>query len=336
MGIVPDLSAIRAVKKHARLRSSKKKREYESAVPVGDVALSRKQIAEDTEALETIRRTEMQNLLENLVTEATDEPDVVIADATLVNEWRVQHIKASVEESAGSALKDALASTFSTSRKEKSSETHDDIQPISLSSVADSDGDVDVSTATALASSRGSGAVPDAEEKQVVYRDEDGRRITRARWLEIQASKKGGYKVKKDYAKDHSTRTVQPAVEWGVGIHQQRELECREKEERELEAQPFSRYDIDVKYDKELKEKVLWEDPLRHVSDSTQRESQSRGVRQLPSCRFAAPPNRFNIKPGYRWDGVIRGNGYEPRLLKERNKRTFQEVEAFKWSIEDM
>lgn len=31
----------------------------------------------------------------------------------------------------------------------------------------------------------------------VVYRDEDGFRITKARWLELQAMKKGGYKVKR-------------------------------------------------------------------------------------------------------------------------------------------
>lgn len=114
----------------------------------------------------------------------------------------------------------------------------------------------------------------------------------------------------------------------------------------------FSRYSVDVTYDEELKEKVHWNDPLRHVGGVKVAKDAAGSERKFPPCRFPAPPNRFNIKPGYRWDGVIRGNGYEQRLLKvlafacvtcstilldhqEKNKRAFQETEAFKWSIED-
>lgn len=36
-------------------------------------------------------------------------------------------------------------------------------------------------------------------------------------------------------------------------------------------------------------------------------------------CRFDGAPNRYNIKPGFRWDGVIRGNGFENKYLQEQN-----------------
>ena len=39
----------------------------------------------------------------------------------------------------------------------------------------------------------------------------------------------------------------------------------------------------------------------------------------LYECKYAGAGNRFNIKPGYRWDGVIRGNGFEFKYLQNKN-----------------
>lgn len=49
-----------------------------------------------------------------------------------------------------------------------------------------------------------------------------------------------------------------------------------------------------------------------------------------------APPNRYNILPGSKWDGVDRSNGFEKKYYESITARKAHEAEAYKWSVEDM
>ena len=56
------------------------------------------------------------------------------------------------------------------------------------------------------------------------------------------------------------------------------------------------------------KYRVVWDDPMKKWGDE-------KVIKPL-TCKFDGPANRFNIKPGFRWDGVIRGNGFENKYIQ--------------------
>lgn len=57
---------------------------------------------------------------------------------------------------------------------------------------------------------------------------------------------------------------------------------------------------------------------------------------EIREFRGFCPPNRFGIRPGPRWDGVDRSNGYEAKWLLQLNSQKSLEAEAYKWSCSDL
>lgn len=55
-----------------------------------------------------------------------------------------------------------------------------------------------------------------------------------------------------------------------------------------------------------------------------------------PMYRGTPWPNRLGILPGYRWDGVVRGIGWEDRVAKVTNNRQLNKERAWKMGSEDM
>ncbi|KEP62023.1 UNVERIFIED_CONTAM: hypothetical protein HHA_264130 [Hammondia hammondi] len=170
--------------------------------------------------------------------------------------------------------------------------------------------------------------------RQVVYRDRQGRIITEEEWLELQDQKRGKRRKKE--------RSPPPELEWGKGLVQKEAREKQAQEDAKIAQQPLTRYDIDEEYDRNLQDRARWEDPMNLVPQKANESrttpavpEQSKG-KEHPKCPHDAPRNRFGILPGYRWDGVVRGNGYEDRRLKAINRKNLETRMAHMNNVADM
>lgn len=156
-------------------------------------------------------------------------------------------------------------------------------------------------------------------EHETVYRDATGRRIDIA------------------LAKQEKAREVQRQEErkkkekqLSQGLVQQREKEAKRAELARISHEGFSRRAGDADTEAALRGKDRWDDPAAAFLS----ERESHDARPVYKGGFA--PNRFSIRPGYRWDGVDRGNGHEAKRFKEMANLNQRRSEYEDWAKEDM
>ncbi|XP_077402535.1 BUD13 homolog isoform X2 [Vanacampus margaritifer] len=160
---------------------------------------------------------------------------------------------------------------------------------------------------------------------QTVFRDKSGKKRDLESEREEQ-KRKAGEKAAKD----------EKYAQWGKGLAQG-QMEQQRLEDAVREAQkPLARNRDDEDLDRMLREQVRDGDPMAAML-RRKKERKTHGVKEKPQYRGPPPPpNRFNLLPGYRWDGVNRSNGFEQkRYTRIADKKALQE-EAYKWSVEDM
>lgn len=115
----------------------------------------------------------------------------------------------------------------------------------------------------------------------------------------------------------------------------------------------FAVYKTNEELNQRQRQQLRWGDPLltlpsqkrkntSQVSDSvsSSREGDYKfNPNVVSNDRYRGPPpppNRFNIEPGPRWDGIDRSNGFEKKVFDRVAKKKAFEEYAYKISVEDM
>uniref|UniRef100_A0A8C6R8Z5 BUD13 homolog n=1 Tax=Nannospalax galili TaxID=1026970 RepID=A0A8C6R8Z5_NANGA len=160
---------------------------------------------------------------------------------------------------------------------------------------------------------------------ETVYRDKSGRK----RNLKLERLEQRR-KAEKDSERDELY------AQWGKGLAQSRQQQQNIEDAMKEMQKPLARYIDDEDLDRMLREQEREGDPMANfIKKSKAKESKNKKVRPRYNGP-APPPNRFNIWPGYRWDGVDRSNGFEQkRFARLASKKAVEEL-AYKWSVEDM
>lgn len=169
------------------------------------------------------------------------------------------------------------------------------------------------------------------KEEETVYRDATGRRI------DISMRRADARREEEERAR----KERREKEEMG-GERQKAEKEKRREALEEARFMPVARGVEDEEMNRELKQRRRWDDPalqfLEEKEDVGSGGGGGGGVVEGGGAKSgknvykgAAPPNRYGIRPGYRWDGVDRSNGWEGEKYKAENRRRRNKELDFAW-----
>ncbi|CAN0540447.1 unnamed protein product [Ectocarpus sp. 12 AP-2014] len=173
---------------------------------------------------------------------------------------------------------------------------------------------------------------------ETVYRDKKGRKLDMLNEFMKSQDARAGKKVEE--AKDQFA--------WGRGKVQKEEEKQWKEELENIAAEPFARTVDDTRLEEARKAEIRADDPMAaYMAKKKAKERVKSGKPLKPEYKGPQPkPNRhvqqhavfgrFGIRPGYRWDGNDRGNGWESRIVAKGVDNNYKAELAYKWATADM
>jgi len=157
--------------------------------------------------------------------------------------------------------------------------------------------------------------------KETIYRDASGRIINVA-MKRAEARRKAEEEERKKVEEGEAQR----------GDVQRAQKEARKRQLEDAKFMSMSRYADDADLNAELKERERWNDPAAGFLTN---KKVGKSITGRPIYNGAAAPNRYGIRPGHRWDGVDRGNGFEKEYFAAQNRRQNVKDLTYAWQMDE-
>ncbi|KAK4493750.1 hypothetical protein PRZ48_014935 [Zasmidium cellare] len=162
--------------------------------------------------------------------------------------------------------------------------------------------------------------------QQTIYRDASGRMINvKEKKAEVEEKAR------------EEERKAKEELEARKGDVQRIQKEERRQELQDAKVMTVARHVDDKKMNDELKERERWNDPMAQLLTTKKSSSRSGGKSKSSGKTYqgAFEPNRYGIRPGWRWDGVDRANGFERKWFAARNKKKDREALEYAWTLDE-
>lgn len=181
-------------------------------------------------------------------------------------------------------------------------------------------------------------------EEETYYRDATGRRVD--------VSMKRAEARRAAQEAEDKERAAKQALKGDV---QAEEARRRREQLEDAKTMSLARTADDEDMNKALREERRWNDPMARFLGETDgggggggavagapsggrsgaAVKAGAGASRRPVYKGPSPPNRYGIKPGYRWDGVDRSNGFEADRFKAINRRERNKGLEYSWQMDE-
>ncbi|KAI0416562.1 Pre-mRNA-splicing factor of RES complex-domain-containing protein [Xylaria grammica] len=166
------------------------------------------------------------------------------------------------------------------------------------------------------------------KEAETIYRDATGRRVdVSMKRAELRREAEEAARKRED-----AERALRGEV-------QQDEARRRRAALDDAKVMAVARHADDADMNAEMKAQVRWGDTMAAFVKPKDGGAAAAGrglrVKGRPVYKGAWAPNRYQIPPGYRWDGVDRSNGFEAERFKAINRRERNKDLDYSWQMDE-
>ncbi|KAI0135179.1 Pre-mRNA-splicing factor of RES complex-domain-containing protein [Daldinia grandis] len=165
-------------------------------------------------------------------------------------------------------------------------------------------------------------------EAETIYRDATGRRVD-VSMKRAELRREAAEAAAREAAK---TEALRGEVQIEAARRRREDLE-------DAKVMTVARHADDVDMNREMKGQVRWGDSMARFIEPKAAAGdgggKTRKLKGKPIYQGAWTPNRYGIRPGYRWDGVDRGNGFEAERFKAINRRERNKGLEYSWQMDE-